>query len=77
MAIWLHFINVLVPIKTIEKIMRTDFNDFFETYNKGIKFHDKHLFATGAMNAGHIEEIVKYFESEGFQTLEIIDGVNI
>lgn len=75
MAIWLHFINVLVPIKTIEKIMSTDFNDFFETYNKGIKFHDKHLFATGAMNAGHIEEIVKYFESEGFQTLEIIDGV--
>ena len=27
------------------------------------------------MNAGHIEEIVKYFEFEGFQTLEIIDGV--
>jgi hypothetical protein len=74
MAIWLHFINVLVPITTIEKKLKIDFDEFFEKYNKGIKFHDKHLFATGAMGAEHIEEIVKYFESEGFTTIELIDG---
>jgi len=74
MAIWLHFINVLVPITTIEKKLKIDFDEFFEKYDKGIKFHDKHLFATGAMGAEHIEEIVKYFESEGFTTIELIDG---
>ena len=74
MAIWLHFINVLVPITTIEKKLKVDFEEFFEKYDKGIKFHDKHLFATGAMGAEHIEEIVKYFESEGFTTIELIDG---
>ena len=51
MAIWLHFINVLVPITTIEKKLKIDFDEFFEKYDKGIKFHDKHLFATGAMGA--------------------------
>ena len=74
MAIWLHFINVLVPITTIEKKLKVDFEEFFEKYNKGIKFHDKHLFATGAMGAEHIEEIVKYFESKGLTTIELIDG---
>ena len=74
MAIWLHFINVLVPITTIEKKLKVDFEEFFEKYDKGIKFHDKHLFATGAMGADHIEEIVKYFESKGLTTIELIDG---
>ena len=74
MAIWLHFINVLVPITTIEKKLKVDFEEFFEKYDKGIKFHDKHLFATGAMGAEHIEEIVKYFESKGLTTIELIDG---
>ena len=74
MAIWLHFINVLVPITTIEKKLKIDFDEFFEKYDKGIKFHDKHLFATGAMGGEHIEEIVKYFESEGLTTIELIDG---
>ena len=74
MAIWLHFINVLVPITTIEKKLKVDFEEFFENYDKGIKFHDKHLFATGAMGAEHIEEIVKYFESKGLTTIELIDG---
>ena len=74
MAIWLHFINVLVPITTIEKKLKVDFEKFFEKYDKGIKFHDKHLFATGAMGAEHIEEIVKYFESKGLTTIELIDG---
>ena len=74
MAIWLHFINVLVPITTIEKKLKIDFDEFFEKYDKGIKFHDKHLFATGAMGAEHIEEIVKYFESKGLTTIELIDG---
>ena len=74
MAIWLHFINVLVPIATIEKKLKVQFDEFFEQYDKGIKFHDEHLFATGAMGAEHIEEIVKYFESEGFTTIELIDG---
>ena len=74
MAIWLHFINVLVPITTIEKKLKIDFDEFFEKYDKGIKFHDKHLFATGAMGAEHIKEIVKYFESKGLTTIELIDG---
>ena len=30
-------------------------------YSEGIKYHDKYLFATGAMASGHIEQIVKYF----------------
>ena len=74
MAIWLHFINVLVPITTIEKKLKVDFEEFFEKYDKGIIFHDKHLFATGAMGSGHIEQIVKYFESKGLTTIELIDG---
>ena len=60
MAVWLHFINVIVPISTIEKKLKVNFDEF--------------LFATGAMGSGHIEQIVKYFESKGLTTIELIDG---
>ena len=74
MSVWLHFINVIVPISIIEDKLKVDFNEFYENYSEGIKYHDKHLFATGAMGPGHIEQIVKYFESKGLTTIELIDG---
>ena len=73
MAVQLHFINVIVPISTVEKKLKVNFDEFFEKYGKGIKYHDESLFASGAMGSGHIEQIVKYFESKGLTTIELID----
>ena len=73
MTVWLHFINVIVPISNIEKKLKVNFDEFFEKYGRGIKYHDEFLFATGAMGSGHIEQIVKYFESKGLTTIELID----
>jgi hypothetical protein len=74
MSVWLHFINVVVPISIIEDKLKVDFDEFYENYSEGIKFHDKYLFATGAMGSEHIEQIVKYFESKGLITIELIDS---
>ena len=74
MAIWLNFINVIIPISVIEKKLNLNFDDFFKSYGKGIKYHDIHLFSTGAMSPDHIEEIVKYFESKGLTITTQIDG---
>ena len=74
MAIWLNFINVIIPISVIEEKLSINFVEFFNEYYKGIKYHDKHLFSTGAMNPGHIEGIVKDFESQGLIITTQIDG---
>tara|TARA_Y100001970_G_C13913624_1_gene689781 strand:- start:111 stop:500 length:390 start_codon:yes stop_codon:yes gene_type:complete len=74
MSIWLNFINVVIPINVIEKKLDLDFDDFFEKYNKGIKYHDDHLFSTGAMSPDHTESIVKYFESQGLTVLKTIEN---
>ena len=74
MSVWLHFINVVVPIFIIEDKLKVDFDEFYENYSEGIKYHDKYLFATGAMGSEHIEQIVKYFESKGLTTIELIEG---
>ena len=73
MAIWLNFINVIVPISNIEKHFNTSFDEFFDSYS-GLKYHDEYLFATGAMSPNHIEEIVKGFEEKGFIATIKIDG---
>ena len=73
MSIWLNFINVVIPINVIEKKLDLDFDDFFEKYDQGIKYHDNHLFSTGAMSPDHTELIVKYFESQGLTTIKMIE----
>ena len=74
MAIWLNFINVIIPINVIEKKLNLDFDDFFNSYDRGIKYHDKHLFSTGAMSPDHTEEIVNYFESQGLTVLKMVNN---
>ena len=74
MSIWLNFINVIIPIKVIEKKLNVDFDDFFKSYDRGIKYHDKHLFSTGAMSPDHTEEIVNYFESQGLTLLKKVNN---
>ena len=41
MAIWLNFINVIIPISVIEEILNVDFDEFINSYDKGIKYHDR------------------------------------
>ena len=57
----------------IDKKLNLNFDDFFDSYDQGIKYHDKHLFSTGAMSPDHTELIVKYFESQGLTTLKMIE----
>jgi len=64
---------VVIPINVIEKKLDLNFDDFFEKYDQGIKYHDNHLFSTGAMSPDHTELIVKYFESQGLITLKMIE----
>ena len=82
MAIYLNFINVIVPITNIEKHFNVSFDVFFDSYSRdgrykamsGLKYYDKYLFATGHMDMWHVEEIVKNFEKEGFISTVKIDG---
>ena len=73
MAIWLHFINVIVPISNIEKHFNIKFDEFFDSYGR-VKYHDEYLFSTGAMSPNDIEEIVNYFKENGLQPTTIVDG---
>ena len=74
MAVRLFFINVIVPIRILEKKCKGGFNGFLQTF-KRIKWQDEHLFVTGAMNSMDIEDIVKEFEGLGLVPTEKRDGI--
>ena len=74
MAVRLFFINVIVPIRILEKKCKGGFNGFLKTF-KRIKWQDEHLFVTGAMNSMDIEDIVKEFEGLGLVATEKRDGI--
>jgi hypothetical protein len=82
MALYLNFINVIVPITNIEKHFNVSFDVFFDSYSRdgrykavsGLKYYDKYLFATGHMDGWYVDEIVESFEKEGLTSTVKIDG---
>ncbi len=82
MALRLNFINVIVSKSNIEKYFHVSFDEFFDSYNRdgrykaesGLKYYDDYLFATGHMDMGPVEDIVKFFEKEGLTPTVKING---
>jgi hypothetical protein len=61
MAVYLHFINLITPISTIEEKCTGGFSKFKEDYKEclgKLVWHDKHLFRLGAMNSMDIEATI-------------------
>ena len=74
MAIKLEFCNVIVPVKKIrEKLGDEAFENQFSTVTE-TTWQDGYLFRDGCMNQYDLEDILDYWERQGFKLLTIIVG---
>ncbi len=76
MAIRLQFINVVVPLKNIEKKCTSigGWNGFLATEGS-FGWYDKYLYRTGAMTPMDAKAIVDKFEQYGLTPIGDIDGI--
>lgn len=77
MAVRLEFINLIVPIKIIEKHCENGFKGFLEDVKEmigGKIWYDEHLFRDGAMNPMDIESLVDFWTNKGLTPYEEKDG---
>lgn len=69
MAIQLEFINLIVPIQTIEAKYPGGWSKCLDDHRYalwGRVWHDQHLFRDGAMNSMDMEDLVRRWTSIGF-----------
>jgi len=80
-AVQLEFINVIVPIKNIEKCEKIGGWKGFLERNQGLMgetdWCDDHLFRTGAMNPLDLQDIVEDWKGYGLQPLCEENGVKL
>ena len=74
MAIKLEFCNVVVPVEKIrERLGHEAFENQFSTATE-TTWQDGYLFRDGCMNQYDLEDILDYWERQGFKLLTIIEG---
>ena len=78
MAILLEFINVIIPIKNIERCQSIGgFAGLLEKETEAIGrrvWHDDYLYRDGAMNPEDAKDIVQFWEAQGLTTHAAVDG---
>lgn len=76
MSIFLHFYNVLIPIKTLEEKV-APIEEIMKLDRKGYNpFHDRYLYHEGAMGPDGVEGIIKFWQEKGLEPFIIKDGKN-
>jgi hypothetical protein len=77
MAIQLEFINLIVPMKTINAKYPGGWEACIEDHKDAIGgriWYDDHLFRDGAMSPSDMQFLVTCWESLGFETKRDVDG---
>jgi hypothetical protein len=77
MAIRCEFIDVIVPIKNIDRVFPGGFKAFKEENKKmfgGRLWRDDFLFRDGAMNPNDVRHVVEFWQRYGLQPKESRDG---
>ncbi len=80
MAIELEFINLVIPLKNINKCYPGGFTAFCQQYQHmfgGKLWHDEYLFRDGAMNSSDVQHLVEFWQDKGLIPFEIIDGKKV
>jgi len=74
MAIKLEFCNVVVPIEKIRQKLGEEILTNRYSTNTDFCWHDGLLFREGCMNDYDLSDMLDYWEENGFDLIEIIDG---
>jgi hypothetical protein len=77
MSIYLEFINLIIPIRTIEEKYDGGWKQCLEDHKNLIGkkvWYDEHLFKDGAMSPQDMGDIVKEWKGRGFMSTVEIEG---
>lgn len=76
MAVKLEFLNIIVPIKNINRVYKGGFEQLKKDYADIIGnrvWFDDHLLRDGAMNPYDMMQLISYWEAKGLNARKVVD----